>query len=103
MIEKVTCERCVSRETGDDGHFRVNKSVLVSILSLFFFVAVAAGGWVYSYASQAKDVADLVARTTTLELRQHQADVASADIANRLSRMEPMLELLVHHMDEKRP
>lgn len=81
----------------------MNKSVLVSILSLFFFVAVAAGGWVYSYASQAKDVADLVTRTTALEIKQQRVDQAMADITNRLSRMEPLLELLVRHMDEKRP
>lgn len=97
------CEKCDVREATDDGLLHINKGVLVSVLSLLFFVSVAAGGWVYSYASQAKDVAGLVTRQAALEARMDKTDSTMMEISTRLARMEPLLELLVHNMDQKRP
>lgn len=95
------CESC-ENFSANDGRWHIRKDVPVALLSSILVLALAVGGWIYSYATQTAAVAETARRIALLEQRTDVSERGFKDITERLARMEPMLDLLVAKLKEQK-
>ena len=78
-----------------DGHWHIKKELIWGLASTAGTLAIVLGTWVWHLSAQAQDLATADRRVTTLEQRETAHETQFIGIADRLARIEPMVQFLV--------
>lgn len=85
----------------DRGSSRVHWTAVASGVFAVVLVVGTIAGWMYTLSGQSYALADTTRRVTVLETRRDASDKDTADVVNRLARIEGKLEIMLSRVGGK--